>query len=1439
MNQQNISHQKALQTIEGSGEFDIEYYFKTYPDVAKSGIDAIKHYVYFGADEDRNPNANFQTKLYRERQGLPQKINPFAYYLENNKSNFDNLKHIELKNQQEKATPLSILIDSEIFDKEFYQSKYPGSLKSAIFRETGEELGSLAHYLKHSFMEGQNPCDFFDNKYYLSTYKDIAANGINPLLHYIQHGWKELRNPSKKFDTAWYWLVHQEAALECPNPLTDYYKRGKLLGLSVKPTTPEDFKKLETEIEKLAAREETDTQTLLRIAQYCRGFGKSEIAEKLYLKILRSEPSSLETHKLLAKLQADKGSWWQVIETLNLAIAIDPTDALLHFKLGEAYEKMNQFDKAEPSFAQANRLDHSNHYWHYRHGYALKKLGKLTQAAHEFSIALKLNPDSDYRHSGIGLYDQERGYWLDAIDSFKTHLRKHSHSAESHYRLGVAFEQCYEWEKARTCFEIAIGLDFDKAEWHYKLGLVNERLEDYSAAEEMYNSALRLGTSAPPDCIYRLGYCLFQQKKFNECAQHFFDWHHSNKQPFLDQNKTTESNSSDTSVYISLISKSAAMQHIVKKFSDSSENYSALGDALVAMTEWSDAAKAYSAALVRSNTFSPELFYKYGTALFKAGDYEEACNAYLETKLFKRAYDNETQSTKKQVKLTQRMMYADYLTHPIKENTIVYESFLAASISCNPLAIFKSLFNKPEFENWLHVWIINDEDLIPSELRLIENVIFIKRQSDAYVKYLATASHLINNVTFPEWFIRRPEQNYLNTWHGTPIKYLGKDIKDEFMAHKNVSRNFLHASHLLSPNDHTTSVMLERYDINGIYTGRFAKTGYPRIDATINASNFEKKATLRSLFLKDDLPVVLYAPTWRGAHGHSEVDVAKIEHDITLLSTLPCQVVFRGHHFSESAIKKLNLPVTIADQSIDTGELLSIVDLLVTDYSSIFFDFLPTKKPIVFYTYDLEEYKEERGLYFDFKDMPGPLCLTIEDVKSNVISLLENHEVSEKYEAAVEKFCPMEDGYSTSRAIEFFFKDNKDFDIVSQVENKPSLLIYPGTFVPNGITSSCLNLLTNIPKEEFRLTIVIDPAAVSSSEERLQKYNKLPTHIHTIARVGQMVMTPEESTILERFNTQRGLESPEMWDILKTLYQREFRRIFGKAEFDSLINFEGYSYFWSSLLGLGKPCNQDATMYLHNDMHSEWKVRHPYLMGIFALYNHYTSLVSVSETMKNINLKNLSGYPGLHTEKFKFCINTINPEEISQRAAEPIDQDLEQWVGSSKLILTLGRLSPEKDQAKLIRAFEQVSSKYPNLKLLILGDGPLKSSLASLINELGLNERIMLGGLRENPFPILKKADCFILPSNHEGQPMVLLESLSLGKSIIATDIDGNRGVLKDGHGELVPNNVDGLASGIEKFMGKKLKRKHFDAESYMKSAITMFKENLATSNSTHGVREK
>ncbi|HET7627570.1 MAG TPA: glycosyltransferase, partial [Bacillales bacterium] len=163
--------------------------------------------------------------------------------------------------------------------------------------------------------------------------------------------------------------------------------------------------------------------------------------------------------------------------------------------------------------------------------------------------------------------------------------------------------------------------------------------------------------------------------------------------------------------------------------------------------------------------------------------------------------------------------------------------------------------------------------------------------------------------------------------------------------------------------------------------------------------------------------------------------------------------------------------------------------------------------------------------------------------------------------------------------------------------------------------------------------------------------------------------------------------------------------------------------------------------------------------------------------------------------------------------------------------VNVGRLSPEKGQDNLIRAFARFHRRHANSKLYILGNGPLKPDLQALAKELDVDDAVYLLGQLENPFAFMRKCDCFVLSSHYEGQPMVLLEAMTLGMNIVATDIVANRTVLDDGsYGLLVKDSVDGLVKGMTQVAERNVPMKKFDYETYNLTAMATFYEKLQSS---------
>lgn len=232
------------------------------------------------------------------------------------------------------------------------------------------------------------------------------------------------------------------------------------------------------------------------------------------------------------------------------------------------------------------------------------------------------------------------------------------------------------------------------------------------------------------------------------------------------------------------------------------------------------------------------------------------------------------------------------------------------------------------------------------------------------------------------------------------------------------------------------------------------------------------------------------------------------------------------------------------------------------------------------------------------------------------------------------------------------------------------------------------------------------------------------------------------------------------------------------------------------------------------------------LKGLFSIYHKFDKLVSVSESTMEVNRKNLSIYAD--ESLFDFVMNSLNFNKILETSILELDENPSFPKPSKDDInfVTMGRLSPEKGHDNLIKSFDLFHEKHKNSKLYILGSGKLKKELQSLIEELNLEDSVFLTGQVDSPFSLLKSCDCFVLSSHYEGQPMVLLEALTLKMNIIATDIVANRYVLENGkYGILVDNSVEGIKDGFDKFVknGKKSHSEIFDYETYNKKAMDSF----------------
>ena len=298
---------------------------------------------------------------------------------------------------------------------------------------------------------------------------------------------------------------------------------------------------------------------------------------------------------------------------------------------------------------------------------------------------------------------------------------------------------------------------------------------------------------------------------------------------------------------------------------------------------------------------------------------------------------------------------------------MLYESRDGQSIVDSPLAIFFELNLREEMQGLSHKWVVQNLDDLRVQKVIADypNVEFVERNSKRYYDLLATSKYLITNSTFQNFFSKRKKQIYINTWHGIPLKQMGFDLGKDPRSAQNVVRNFLMADYFLQPNEYATKVFKDAYKLDNIYQGEIIEGANPRNDL---AFKFSKKEIVNLMgFSREQFDihkkVLLYSPTWKGTSVANPTDsVETMLDEMQELRTAmghDYNVLIKVHPFVYKSVElDPRFDGMLVPDEVDPNVVLGITDVLITDYSSIFFDFALSKKPIVFYVPDLKSYKK-------------------------------------------------------------------------------------------------------------------------------------------------------------------------------------------------------------------------------------------------------------------------------------------------------------------------------------------------------------------------------------------------------------------------------------------------------------------------------------------------
>lgn len=369
----------------------------------------------------------------------------------------------------------------------------------------------------------------------------------------------------------------------------------------------------------------------------------------------------------------------------------------------------------------------------------------------------------------------------------------------------------------------------------------------------------------------------------------------------------------------------------------------------------------------------------------------------------------------------------------VDEKTLLFCCFNGKSYSCSPKAIYEYMINTDEFKDYKFIWAFLDEKKYKN-LEKNKNTSVVKIRTKEYKKCLAKAKYWIFNYKIPDFLYPKKNQIFVQCWHGTPLKRLGCDLEHFDNVLNTIDgikkRYKIEASkftYFISPSKFASEKFISAWNLKEIGKENIiVEEGYPRNDFLFNYKEKDVQQIRKKLGIENDnRKIILYAPTYRSDQHQTglgyvykeEIDFKKMEEKFGK----EYLILFRPHYFIANSFdfdKYKGFVYNVANID-DINELYIISDILITDYSSVFFDYANLKRPMIFFMYDLEHYKNEsNGFYIDLNELPGPIVETQEDLEKSIEDVDFNIGSSKKYKEFNEKYNYLDDGNASKRVIE-------------------------------------------------------------------------------------------------------------------------------------------------------------------------------------------------------------------------------------------------------------------------------------------------------------------------------------------------------------------------------------------------------------------------------------
>ncbi len=415
----------------------------------------------------------------------------------------------------------------------------------------------------------------------------------------------------------------------------------------------------------------------------------------------------------------------------------------------------------------------------------------------------------------------------------------------------------------------------------------------------------------------------------------------------------------------------------------------------------------------------------------------------------------------------------------------------------------------------------------------------VEKDTEAYFRAIATAKYLFNDMVYPDVVVKRPGQVFVNTWHGTPLKNLEFDVRKERHAMGGGTRGFLQCDYLAVPSMYLADRLLGASQIDQIYRGRIACCGYPRNAVFFDVAEREK---VRRAMGVQDKEVFAYMPTWRGTfEGHVDVTgeyATQAILDFFERTLRDNQVMYvKLHNFAVQSVSYDDYRhVRPFDPRFDAYAVLNAADCLITDYSSVFFDYASCGGKVVLFTYDRAEYLRERGLYIDLDELPFPKADTYRQLAGE-LNLVKSYDDAD----FLRTYCTFDRPDSTDTLLRLVIDGEDSCAIAKATPNgKRNVLLYDASYyLHDALPEEVEELLTGLDTSEANYYYGFRQWALKRTPKYLQR---LPEAIRLYALPENTRMTSREQAEARR----GGGRLPASY------VERETQRLFFGNPFDEV-----------------------------------------------------------------------------------------------------------------------------------------------------------------------------------------------------------------------------------------------------------------------------------------------